>query len=302
MNTKNNSPLVINYDYEGNPVGFTMDGTKEGAIMVNATQMAKSFNKRVPEWTRLQSTIEFLDELWTIRKGGYFVVQKMHYEIEQTNDEGLNHILKRFDSDIHLIVTTNGGKIQGTWMHEDVALEFARWLSPKFAIWCNDRIKELLTTGSVKMSDHPVVNNYMRHYKRAAFEYTKSSRVNPTVHTVRAQLTQKEPEVYELLRMFCEKKRLPIRNVITIAIEEKIYRDMNPDGFNHEALMQERERNRQEIDYLNRLLEEKEKAYQEKVEMKIEMKQQEIMYLNQIIAAKEQAIAILMESRKGGES
>lgn len=32
-------------------------------------------------------------------------------------------------------------------MHEDVALEFARWLSPAFAIWCNDRIKEILTTG-----------------------------------------------------------------------------------------------------------------------------------------------------------
>lgn len=32
-------------------------------------------------------------------------------------------------------------------MHEDAALEFARWLSPKFAIWCNDRIKELLLTG-----------------------------------------------------------------------------------------------------------------------------------------------------------
>lgn len=32
-------------------------------------------------------------------------------------------------------------------MHEDVALEFARWLSPAFAIWCNDRIKELLTVG-----------------------------------------------------------------------------------------------------------------------------------------------------------
>ena len=32
-------------------------------------------------------------------------------------------------------------------MHEDVAIEFARWLSPAFAIWCNDRIKELLTLG-----------------------------------------------------------------------------------------------------------------------------------------------------------
>lgn len=36
-------------------------------------------------------------------------------------------------------------------MHEDVALEFARWLSPVFAIWCNDRCKELLLTGTVSI-------------------------------------------------------------------------------------------------------------------------------------------------------
>lgn len=34
-------------------------------------------------------------------------------------------------------------------MHEDVAIEYARWLSPKFAIWCNDRIKELTQNGYV---------------------------------------------------------------------------------------------------------------------------------------------------------
>ena len=38
-------------------------------------------------------------------------------------------------------------------MHEDVALEFARWLSPAFAIWCNDRIKELLRTGVATVSN-----------------------------------------------------------------------------------------------------------------------------------------------------
>lgn len=32
-------------------------------------------------------------------------------------------------------------------MHEDAAIEFARWLSPAFAIWCNDRIKELMKYG-----------------------------------------------------------------------------------------------------------------------------------------------------------
>ena len=52
-------------------------------------------------------------------------------------------------SDFALIQTEKGGIDGGggTWMHEDVALEFARWLSPAFAIWCNDRIKELLKYG-----------------------------------------------------------------------------------------------------------------------------------------------------------
>jgi phage antirepressor YoqD-like protein len=38
-------------------------------------------------------------------------------------------------------------------MHEDVAMEFARWLSPKFAIWTNDRIKELMREGVATVSD-----------------------------------------------------------------------------------------------------------------------------------------------------
>jgi phage antirepressor YoqD-like protein len=49
-----------------------------------------------------------------------------------------------------LVVVKQGGSDlnnTGTWFHEDVAMEFARWLAPKFGIWCNDRIKELLQTG-----------------------------------------------------------------------------------------------------------------------------------------------------------
>lgn len=38
-------------------------------------------------------------------------------------------------------------------MHEDVALDFAQWLSVDFKLWCNDRIKELLTQGVATVSD-----------------------------------------------------------------------------------------------------------------------------------------------------
>lgn len=135
--------MIQKYNYNGTSITFNTDN----GLMVNATEMAKAFGKRVPEWTRLQSAKDFLDELWSIRNSNGTVVQKMHYDIHQTDDLGLQNIMRQFDKNLHLIVTSSGGQMQGTWMHEDVALEFARWLSPSFAIWCNDRIKEIITAG-----------------------------------------------------------------------------------------------------------------------------------------------------------
>lgn len=105
------------FSYENNPITFQLGE----ATMVNATEMAKPFGKRPVDWLRLPNTQEFLAKLAEVRK-----------------------------SHNGFVVTVKGGNdrtAQGTWLHEDVALEFARWLSPAFAIWCNDRIKELMRHG-----------------------------------------------------------------------------------------------------------------------------------------------------------
>lgn len=95
--------------------------------MVNATQMAKSFgNEKRPQfWLGNQYAKDYIEELSKAR----------------------NIALA------DLVIVTKGGNNSGTWMHEDVALEFARWLSPTFAIWCNDRIKELMRTGVTTVSN-----------------------------------------------------------------------------------------------------------------------------------------------------
>ena len=112
---------IVTFDYEGSPVAF-----EQGELMmVNATQMAKPFGKRPIDYLNTQQTKEFLDELAKVRK------------ITLTD----------------LVQVKKGGNNPGTWMHQDVALEFARWLSPKFAIWTNDRIKELLTQGVATVAD-----------------------------------------------------------------------------------------------------------------------------------------------------
>lgn len=116
-----NNPVV--YDYKGSQISF-ISGEN---VMVNATQMAKPFgNEKRPQfWLSNQYAKDYINELSKAR----------------------NIALA------DLVIVTKGGNNPGTWMHEDVALEFARWLSPAFAIWCNDRIKELLRTGVATVSN-----------------------------------------------------------------------------------------------------------------------------------------------------
>lgn len=113
----NENGIISVFNYNGGNVTFK---TEDGVVYVNATEMSKQFGKRPSKWLELPSAKEFLSTLQTIRKS---------------------------DS----LVKTIEGKNGGTWMHEDVAIEFARWLSPTFSIWCNDKIKELLTTGKAEI-------------------------------------------------------------------------------------------------------------------------------------------------------
>lgn len=121
------------FSYKGSNVTFS----NENGMWVNATEMAKPFGKEAKHWLVNQTTKEFVEELANVRN--------------LTFDDLVQ--VKQGSPD-------NGG---GTWFHEDVAIEFARWLSPLFAIWCNDRIKEILTGTMAKYpmsSDEAIAYGY----------------------------------------------------------------------------------------------------------------------------------------------
>nr|DAY59019.1 MAG TPA: KilA protein [Caudoviricetes sp.] len=103
------------FEYNGNSISFG----KEGNIMVNATEMAKPFGKRCNDFLSTKQTNELINSL-SIKTG-----------IPATG----------------LVTVNQGGSNPGTWMHENLALIFAQWLSPDFYLWCNDHIKELLQYG-----------------------------------------------------------------------------------------------------------------------------------------------------------
>lgn len=110
-------PVIFNYRNQF-PITFKAEN---GKTMVNATQMARSFNKLPTDWLRLAATIEFREVL--VRRG----------ESESMESQ----------------IFTSRGHYGATWIAESLAMEFARWLSPDFSAWCNNRMQELVSKGYV---------------------------------------------------------------------------------------------------------------------------------------------------------
>ena len=93
-----------------------------------------------------------------------------------------------------MLLKIQGGGIQGTWMHEDVALEFARWLSPAFAIWCNDRIKELLKNGSTELPTNGYAMQLPKTYSEALRQLSDSVEAKESVQLQLAAKTEQLDE------------------------------------------------------------------------------------------------------------
>lgn len=158
------SNLPVIFNYEDNPVTFkNVDGT----VMVNATEMAKGFAKQPSHWASNDYTIEIVYAIAVAKNGlpdSFEEFSNKVCDMKTTKGGGarslnFSKLSKMFPHLINVVKGGIPGKVkQGTWMHEDVALEFARWLSPAFAIWCNDKIKELMRKGSVSIKPEVNVN------------------------------------------------------------------------------------------------------------------------------------------------
>lgn len=105
------------FNYNGNNVSFRKENEN---VFVNASEMARQFNKLPADFLRLKQTEEFINSIST-RYG------IPHIAILQTVKGGLNN--------------------QGTWMHEKLALKFASWLNSDFELWVYERISELMRLG-----------------------------------------------------------------------------------------------------------------------------------------------------------
>jgi hypothetical protein len=122
METKN----LTNFVYNNNEIEFTQGG--KNGVMVNATQMAKIFDKRLDHFLKTEPTKEFIKLLEFTPLGG--------------NSEPLSK---------EEIIQTNHR--HGTFMHRILALKFASWLNPEFELWVYTTIDQILFDYYRKLED-----------------------------------------------------------------------------------------------------------------------------------------------------
>lgn len=93
--------------------------SKDNSMMINATEMAKVFNKDLFQFTKSEGTKSFIDSCLKPANAGLLGVK--------TEDD--------------LIISRQKS---GTFMHRVLALKFAAWLSPDFEVWVYSTIERLL--------------------------------------------------------------------------------------------------------------------------------------------------------------
>ena len=120
------SNLILR-DWNGKSIRHREDG------FMSLTDMCQAGGKLFGNWSRLQSTQEYL-----------MVLAEKHYSDMNSGpieiNEGGNHASGQ----------------TGTWGDRRVALRLAQWISPHFALQVDEWIEELLTTGTVNIGPDPI--------------------------------------------------------------------------------------------------------------------------------------------------
>jgi len=117
MSTAKTNSKAVEFIYQETEIHFLLGNEKN--VMVNATEMAKMFDKRIDVFLKTEPTKAFIKAVEFPPVGG--------------NSESIS----RED-----LIQTKGK--MGTYFHRILALKFASWLDPNFEVWVYSTIDTIL--------------------------------------------------------------------------------------------------------------------------------------------------------------
>jgi hypothetical protein len=141
---------AVKFIYQQTELHFLLQN--ENDVMVNATEMAKLFNKDVRLFTRLKTTEVYIERL---------IQRKNNVAESVQNDENLAVFNPKRQLNVADVLHYNyenvlfSSKKAGTFMCRQLAIKFAAWLDVDFEIWINETIEDILFS-----------ENYMLHRRK----------------------------------------------------------------------------------------------------------------------------------------
>ncbi|QCS64402.1 KilA-N domain-containing protein [Achromobacter denitrificans] len=134
--------------FDGNDVQFDERG------WMNATTVARRHGREPNDWLVQRETADYLAELAAEEGNSRFVREINEIkELPSTSSVARVQLLKMAKASGFL--RTKAGPVAhggGTWLHPDLVVLFARWISAKFALWSDRQIKRILM-GAVAQPD-----------------------------------------------------------------------------------------------------------------------------------------------------
>ncbi len=120
----------------GKEIVFTPDG------WINATQTIKALKaKRLDGFMKSKYFTEYVQAFCSYHQLSYdAVVKTIKGNFSKSDD-------------------TKSGITQGTYLHPDLVVLFARWINPDFAVWCDSVIKQILT-GELEVRHRKLQQDY----------------------------------------------------------------------------------------------------------------------------------------------
>lgn len=127
------------FEFDGKAVGFEILNED---VMVNATQMAKIFDRETRDFLKSDQTKRFIEALEEQLQNKIPFHLARNFDETSTEIDAKNDKFRANQHGIFKAVEVRQGSY--TWMHRNLALKFAAWLDPKFELWVYNTIESIV--------------------------------------------------------------------------------------------------------------------------------------------------------------
>ena len=135
--------------YLGKEIVFTPDG------WINATQTIKALEaKRLDNFMKSKYFKDYVKAFCKYHQLGY------------------EDVVKTVKGNFSKSDPSKIGITQGTYFHPDLAILFARWINPDFAVWADDIIKQILT-GKIEIKHKELQQELQQDFEKLEEKHDK---------------------------------------------------------------------------------------------------------------------------------